>query len=378
MEAIALLLGLLLLALVFWDLFETIVVPRPSPGWFRLGRYVVRGLWRLVRFAGRRPGGQTRDTLLGLFAPAATLVLLVTWLATLVVAYGLVLFALKDQLRPEPSDLGTAIYYAATSILTLGSGEIVAVGPVARVVVVVAAASGLGVVALVVTFLFSLYGSYQRREVQVVSLQAAAGAPPSAVQLLETYGRLDLRGRLPGLFIEWERWAAEVLDTHVAYPLLGFFRSSHDNLSWISALGTVLDAASLVLTTTRDVPRGEAELFRRVGSHLVEDITNLGFQSNVSARLGAGNGAGPVEDGVDRAAFEEAWVHLREAGYEMTPVEDAWQAFAAARTEYSGRLEAMARYWATPTNSWLDSAADLRSPAHRVDTGADRDNGPHV
>src|SRR4249920_2361362 len=123
-----------------------------------------------------------------------------------------------------------------------------------RLIVTLAAISGLGTVALVVTFLFSLYGSYQRREIQVVALQAAAGAPPSAVALLETYAQLGLIDRLPGEFVEWETWAVEVLDSHVAYPLLGYFRSSHDNLSWISAVGTVLDAASLVLTTITDVP----------------------------------------------------------------------------------------------------------------------------
>jgi hypothetical protein len=373
MELVAFCLGALLISLVVWDLFETIVVPRPTPGWFRLGRYVVRGSWRLVRYVGRRDG-ETHETLLGLFAPAATLGLLVTWLAALVVAFGLVLFALRDQLSPKPADLGTTIYYAATSILTLGSGEIVAVGPAARAVVVVAAVSGLGVVALVVTFLFSLYGSYQRREVQVVTLQAAAGAPPSAVQLLETYARLDLTGRLPNLFAEWERWAAEVLDTHVAYPLLGFFRSSHDNLSWISALGTVLDAASLVLTTTTNVPRGEAELFRRVGSHLVEDITNLGFRTGIRPD----GGALSVEFGVDRAAFEEGWGRLGEAGYDLVPAEQSWQEFEAARTVYAGRLEAMARYWATPTNSWLDSAAIPRSPAHTTTVVAESETDPQV
>ena len=374
MDLIALLLGVLILALAAWDLFETIVVPRPTPGRFRVSRYAVRGSWRMVRGLGRRRGGETRDSLLGLFAPAATFVLLVTWLAAIVIGYGLLLFSLRDQLRPEPADLGTTIYYAATSILTLGSGEIVAVGPAARAVVIVAAVSGLGVVALVVTFLFSLYGSYQRREVQVVTLQAAAGAPPSAVRLLETYAGLDLTTRLPGLFAEWERWAAEVLDTHVAYPLLGFFRSSHDNLSWISALGTVLDAASLVLTTTTSVPRGEAELFRRVGSHLVEDITNLGFRIGLTPEEGASS----VDSGVDRAAFEEGWGRLREAGYYLVPAEESWQEFEAARTVYAGRLEAMARYWATPTNSWLDSAAVPRSPAHRAAAGADRENEPQV
>jgi hypothetical protein len=372
MDLIALLLGVLILALAAWDLFETIVVPRPTPGRFRISRYVVRGSWGAVRTVGRRRGGETRDTLLGLFAPAVTLVLLVVWLLALIVGYGLVLFALRDQLSPSPHDLGATMYYAAGSILTLGSGEIAATGPAARAVVVVSAFSGLGVVALVVTFLFSLYGSYQRREVQVVTLQAAAGAPPSAVQLLETYARLDLVSRLPDLFAEWERWAAEVLDTHVAYPLLGFFRSSHDNLSWISALGTVLDAASLVLTTTEGLPRGEAELFRRVGSHLVEDITNLGFRSGVASP----GGSALTRTGLDRAAFEEACARLEAAGYRLAPRDGAWQEFEGARAAYAGRLEAMAVYWVTPTNSWLEPDATLRSPAHRPVDVSEAQAGP--
>ena len=367
MEPIAALLGVLLVMLVVWDLFETIVVPRPTPGRLRIGRYVIRSSWRLFRAIGRRPDGATRDTLLGLFAPAATLVLLAVWLAGMIVGYGLILYALSDQLSPRPHEIGTAFYFAASSILTLGFGDVVATGPLARAVVVVAAASGLGVVALVVTFLFSLYGSYQRREVHVVTLQAAAGAPPSAVALLEVYAQLDMIDRLPELFADWERWAAEVLDTHVAYPLLGFFRSSHDNLSWISALGTVLDAACLVLTTTTGLAHGEAELFRRVGSHLVEDITNLGFRSGVASRSDV-----PRVGSLDRAAFDEACVRLTRAGYKLQPPDRAWAAFEAARAAYAGRLEAMAAYWATPTNSWLESDGSLTSPAHVADA-ADRE-----
>ncbi len=279
MEAVAFALGAFLLALTYWDLFETVVVPRPTPGYFRIGRYVVRGSWRVVRAVGNGRPGRSHERLLGLFAPAVTIALLAAWLLTLIVGYGLLLFALRDELQPVPTDLGTCLYFAATSVLTIGYGDVVAVEPAARLIITMAAISGLGVVALVVTFLFSLYGSYQRREVQVVVLQSAAGAPPSAVALLETYAMLGLIDRLPALFLDWERWAAEVLDTHVAYPLLGYFRSSHDNLSWISALGTVLDTASLVLTTIDGPPRGEAKLFKRVGTHLVEDIYNLGFRA---------------------------------------------------------------------------------------------------
>jgi len=187
-----------------------------------------------------------------------------------------------------------------------------------------------------------------------VALQAAAGAPPSAVALLETYALLGLVGRLPDLFIEWERWAVEVLDSHVAYPLLGFFRSSHDNLSWISALGTILDASSLVLTTISGVPRGEAKLFKRVGTHLVEDVFNLGFRAGEPTTL-------------DRSDFEAACARLAEAGYALEPADTAWTKFEAARATYAPRLEAMASYWATPAASWLGDSVALRSPVHAPD-----------
>jgi hypothetical protein len=347
-------LGVFLLVLTFWDLFETVVVPRPTPGYFRIGRYLVRTSWRVVRSFRDGARGRPHDRLLGAFAPAATVMLLVAWLLTLIVGYWLILYAVRDELRPVPTDLGTAIYFAGTSLLTIGFGDIVAVGALARVVALIAAVGGLGVVALVVTFLFSLYGSYQRREVQVVALQAAAGAPPAAISLLESYSRLNLVGRLPDFFLDWERWAVEVLDSHVSYPLLGYFRSSHDNLSWISALGTALDAASLVLTTIDGVPRGEAKLFKRVGTHLVEDIYNLGFGREKTAGLARGD-------------FDAACARLTEAGYRLVDPNRAWPAFEAARSTYAPRLEAMAAYWATPASQWLGDAALLHQPLHPMD-----------
>jgi hypothetical protein len=354
MEAVAFVLGVFLLALTFWDLFETIVVPRPTPGWFRIGRYLVRGSWRVLRTLRDGSTHRSYDRVLGLFAPAATISLLAAWLVGLIVGYGLVLYALRDELRPVPPDLGSTLYFAATSVLTLGFGDIVADGAPARFIVSVAAITGLGTVALVVTFLFSLYGSYQRREIQVVTLQAAAGGPPSAVALLETYAQLRLVARLPQLFHDWERWAAEVLDSHVAYPLLGYFRSSHDDLSWISALGTMLDAASLVLTTIEGIPGGEAKLFKRVGAHLVEDIYNIGFRTGDPTSL-------------QRADFDAACARLEEAGYTLIPRDRAWPTFEAARATYAQRLEAMARYWAMPATSWLGDPVALRQPLHQRD-----------
>jgi hypothetical protein len=344
--------GVVLLSFVLWDVFQGIVVPRPTPGRWRISRYVVPPTWRLWRaFATRTRSGLGRDALLGLYAPGAAVLLLLMWLAGLIVGFGLVFFALRSQIDPSPTDPIQAVYFAGSSVLTLGYGDLVPTGGLARFAVLAAAASGLGLVALVITFLFSLFGSYQRREVLVVTLSARAKSPPSAIALLETHARLDLVADLPALFRRWEEWTAEVLDTHVAYPLLGYFRSSHDNISWISALGAVLDAASLVITTIRGVPRGHARITTRVGVHLVEDITiNLGLSGDESA--------------VDRAQFAGVYRRLASAGYDLEPEPQAWRTFARTRAAYAGRLSALAIYWATPATVWMGEPGSSISAVH--------------
>jgi hypothetical protein len=353
MDALIFVAGFLVLALVLADVFETIVVPRPSPGRHRLSRYIVRPTWRLWRAIGYRTRtGLARDAFYGIYAPGIAVLLLISWLVLLVVGYGLIMFALRGDLRPAPINFGTALYFAGTSILTLGYGDVIASGPAARAISLIAAANGLGVVALVITFLFSLFASYQRRERLVVTLSARAKAPPSAVTLLENYARLGMVDQLPQLFAAWEQWSAEVLDSHVAYPLLGYFRSSHDNVSWLSSLGAVLDAACLVLTTIKDIPRGQAELTKRGGAHLVEDIGNiLGLRGDGSA--------------VDRGEFDEAYQRLGRAGYALEESERSWRNFERSRRTYAGRLEALANYWATPATVWIGERSRAESIVHR-------------
>ncbi|HLX35901.1 MAG TPA: hypothetical protein VKR30_11755 [Candidatus Limnocylindrales bacterium] len=362
MNLVWIVIGLFLLTLTLWDVFETVVVPRPTPGYFRIGRYVVRSAWRGLRRLMQPASAERRDYVFGLFGPAIAIVLLATWIVFLLLAYGFVLYGVRDQIAPVPESFSTTVYVAGSSLLTLGSADFVAVGGVARAVVLVAGATGLMVVALVVTFLFSIYGSYQRRELEVIRLQATAGAPPSAVALLEAFQQLGFADRLPAFFVVWQRWAAEVLDSHIAYPVLAWFRSSHDNLSWISALGAVLDAACLVLTTIRDLPRGDAELVRRVGAHLVEDMSNLGFRAGVSTAL-------------DREGFELVCARLAAVGYQLEPIDEAWPRFEAARSQYIERLEAMAAYWAVTATSWLGSMEELRSVVHLVEESAARAEG---
>ncbi|HET7677794.1 MAG TPA: potassium channel family protein, partial [Candidatus Limnocylindrales bacterium] len=181
---VEMLLGVLLVAGALFDVFESVVVPRPSPTRFRLSRYVVALTWRLWRARGLRsttPEG--RERLLGGYGPTVILLLLLAWVALLITGYGLIIHALRHQLQPIPADLAESIYFAGVALMTIGYGEIVPVAWPARLVVIAAAATGLAVVALTATYLFSLYGSFQRRETLVVTLGARAGTPPSGVAL---------------------------------------------------------------------------------------------------------------------------------------------------------------------------------------------------
>ncbi len=348
MEVIEFVVGALLVGWVLWDVFESVVVPRPTPSRVRLGENLVRWTWRFWRWVAMRTRtGLQREQFIGSYAPLAVILLLVVWLIAVVVGYGLMLFALRDQITPPPSDLLTAAYFAGASVLTIG-GDLVANGPLARIVVLAAAATGFGVVALVITFLFSLFGNFQRREVLIVKLDVRAGAPPSGVALLETYGRHDLRGELPAFFSAWETWAAEVLDSHLAYPLLPYFRSSHDHESWVSALGAVLDAATLIMTTIEDGSLAQARLVHAAGRHLVEDLSHhFGF-SNAPDAL------------VERFEFEDARRRLGAAGYPLRDAEAAWLDFARVRATYASLLNAWALYWMTPPAQWIGDRSQIR------------------
>ena len=165
--------------------------------------------------------------------------------------------------------------------------------------------------------------------------------------MLETYARLGMVDELPDLFATWELWAAEVLDSHVAYPILGFFRSSHDNESWVGSIGAVLDAATLVVTTVEGVPRGHAEMMAAMGEHLVEDVGNLfGFANEPGA-------------GIARMEFDEARQRLAAAGYRLADADRAWRAFGARRSHYAARLNLLAERWLSPPSQWIGDRAPL-------------------
>ena len=340
-------LGVALVAWVLNDVFNTVILPRPSPARYRPAGLLTRWSWRLWRrYANVQAQPDRREHRLGVFAPAIVMTLLGLWIVLLIIGFSAILLALGDGVSPRLTDLGAAMYFAAISMLTIGYGDYVPVAFGSRLVAVAAGAVGLAIVALTITYLFSLYANFQRREVAVVTLDARAGAPPSGLTLLETCAGFGSEGELEEVFEAWERWAAEVLESHLAYPILLFFRSTHDHDSWVSAIGAILDATTLLLTAVDGGPRGQARATRAIGSHLVEDIgRSFRFMDRRSADRGPG---------IERVEFDDARARLGSAGYALVADADAsWSAFALSRAEYADALNTLARYLEVPPAQWI-------------------------
>ena len=338
--------GVFLIWAALNDVFHAVVVPRPTPSRYRPSALLVRVTWPLWRERIVGDGGR-RERRLGTYAPFATIGLLGMWIAMLITGNGLIFYAIRDQFAPALPDIPSATYFAAVSLTTIGYGDILPTGPVARWLAVTAGITGLAVVALTITYLFTLYGSLERRELGVTTLDARAGAPPSGVTLLEQSARAGRVDELSALFEKWEGWAAHVLDTHLSHPLLAYFRSSHDGESWVSALGALLDAATLVITTIEGVPRGQAQVMRGIGAHVVEDLTQVYGLSYER------------ESGVERSEFDDAYRGLAEAGFQLREADAAWADFSATREQYAAGLNALARHFAVPPALWISDRTVL-------------------
>lgn len=355
--------GLFLVLSVAADVFQSAIVPRPARRW-RPSARIFRWGWLLTRSLGlRMRDGERREALFGTFAPLVLVVVLAFWIVALTFGFAAMFFALRTQLRPEPETYWGAAYFAGTSLLTLGFGDITGQSGLARMLSLIAAALGLGTFAIVTAYLFALFAAFQRREAFIVSLRERTGAPPSGVEFLEHSIEGGLTGEISARFREAETWMADLLETHLAYPVLTYMRSTHDGQSYIATIGALLDASALIITTVDIDHLGAAKMLNKLGRHLVVDFANY-------FRLPLGAVAG-----IERAEFATAYVRLRSHGYAMHDEEAAWEAFSTLRMTYAAPLNAMAHFYRIPPAQWIgDRSARTRHgmlPPQPLSAGAD-------
>jgi hypothetical protein len=273
--------------------------------------------------------------------------LLVIWAVALIAGYALMYSGLRAGLHPAPASFGATLYFSAGRMLAFPAGGVDPASVATQLLTAVEAAGGFGLFALVISLLFSLFSSFQRRETAVVALDALAGAPPSGVQLLESCAKFDMPGQLGATFDTWQAWTADVLESHLSYPLLLFFRSSHDNEAWPNSFGAVMDAATFVLSTLEGGPVGQAHLMFKVGDHFVADMRQyLGYPEEATS-------------GVERHEFLEAARRLERAGYRLRDLDPAWDEFRRLRGTYGSWLNRIARGLAVPPAPWIGDRSYL-------------------
>ncbi len=358
------LVGLFLVIITLRDVFVAAIVPRPATPLLRPSALAFQLMWKFWKHvANRQRRPERRETILSIFGPFGVIALLALWVVLLVFGFGIVLFALRSQLSPQPMSFWSTIYFAGTSFLTIGFGDIVGRSGLARLISLTAGASGLGVVAVVTSYLFSLIGSFQGREAFVVGIGARAGVPPSGLGLLVLAGENDVRDSLAVTLREGQKWTATLMETSLAYPVITYFRSSHDDESWIATLGTLLDASALLIATAREKRHGEARFMYTLGVHAVTDLAHY-FGLPIAGGVG-----------IDRAEFDNALSQLSQAGFDLDDADSSWAVFSDLRTAYARALNALARHFEIPPVAWVSDRSLIGHGRIDIDAAMLRTNG---
>src|ERR1051325_1508504 len=358
--------GVLLITGILWDVFETIVLPRRVTRRIRPTRLFYRFTWqpwRLLATAIRSK--KRRETFLGIYGPLSLLALLTFWAVSVIAGFALLHWAIKSHIGSinHPSSLFTDLYYSGTTFFTLGLGDVAPIGRSARALTVVEASIGFGMLALVIGYLPVLYQAFSRREVNISMLDARAGTPPTAVELLRRHQEAQAMTNLDEWLRDWEMWAADLMESHLSYPVLCFFRSQHDNQSWLAALSTVLDTCSLVMVGIDGIPKWQAQLTFKMARHALVDISQI---FNTSPLQHDGKRMMSESMAILRSQLSERGVALSNEPGDDKTLEDF-------RALYEPYTQVLSRYLMMPLPEWLPksrasdnwqtSAWEIRSPA---------------
>ena len=278
MHLVALIAGAAIIFAVLLDAFETIVLPRRVQRHFRITAWFYRVTWGpWARLASHIKSQARRESVLGYFGPLSSLALLGLWACSLIAGFALLEYGGGSRLSSQniPITFPVLLYSSGETFFTLGYGDITPNSTFSRILSVIEAGMGFAFLGVVIGYLPTIYAAFSRREIEISLLDARAGSPPSAAELLTRAADNVSRGALDSLFHDWERWAAEVLESHLSYPVLSFYRSQHSNQSWLGALTVVLDATALVMAGIDGVSSEQARRTFKIARHAVVDLAQV-------------------------------------------------------------------------------------------------------
>ncbi|HLQ29514.1 MAG TPA: potassium channel family protein [Ktedonobacteraceae bacterium] len=349
MNIVAGIVGVLLIFIILQDAFETIVLPRRVSRRFRLARMFYQFTWRLWSLIAKKIRSNDRkEYYLSFYGPLSLIVLLVVWAVGLVLGFALLQFAFGSALNaPEKiPDFGTDFYMSGTTFFTLGLGDVLPRTGLARAATAIEGGTGLGFLALVIGYLPVIYQAFSRREVGISLLDAHAGSPPNALELLRRHSRGQVMDELVEHLHEWEKWSAEILESHISYPVLMYYRSQHDRQSWLAALTAILDVSALLVVGIDGVPEQSAWFTFAIARHAAVDLSQV-------------FGLPPDETPIRRlppADFVRLKEALAEIGISLHEEETAEERLSELRDQYEPYVITMARYLHMPLSGWMEES----------------------
>ena len=334
---------------MLWDAFESIILPRRVTRRFRLTRVFYKFTWRTWKFLTQLiPSRKKRETLLSFYGPLSLLVLVGVWAVGLVLGFGMMQYGAGSAVNMTGGQPGfaTDVYLSGTTFFTLGLGDVVPQTGLARVLVVTEAGFGFGFLGAVIGYLPFIYGSFSKREVNISLLDARAGTPPTAGELLRRHAYPGGGEALRLLFKDWEFWAAELMESHLSYPALAFFRSQHDNQSWIAALAAILDSCALVKVAVLDACRRQAELTFAIARHAAVDLSQV-FKTQPHA---------PPHNRLPAEDLKRIRDMLVQFGQKPGDIEEMGDRLADLRKMYEPYLFVLAEYLGLSLPPWIPAA----------------------
>jgi hypothetical protein len=355
-EALAVAAGLAVVLAVAGDAVSTLVITRRRRGRFWPTPVYYRWSWRAWRAAGRRARPERREGLLTAYGPLSLLGLLVLWVVLLVGGWAAVWWGL----RPAIPGLGSyldAIYFAGVGFFTVGFGDLVPKGDLARMLLLAEAFMGLATMALVIGYLPTLYGAYSRRELQLLALDDLSDEATTPVVFLEAAHAAGGAPAMAAAFADWERWCDDVFDSHTAYPMLAMFRSRQPGQHWLTGLAVVLEATAVALATIEGARSWPAARLWRRATRLLQ-----GFRGLPAARLRA---ADLAERPGDEAGFRDTYRRLERLGLPLHPFGQAWDELRRLRAVYRPELLAATEQLLVPLEFRHHQSA-------RLDAGPDQ------
>jgi Ion channel len=335
--------GLLVVIAILWEAFETIVLPRRVTRRHRITVLFYRLTWRAWRAIARNlHSGKGRESFLSYYGPLSLLVLFIFWAAVLILGFALTYHSVGLSDPTHPSFL-TSLYLSGTTFFTLGIGDVTPHTSFERVFVVVESGVGFGFLALVLSYLPVIYQAFSRREVNIVLLDARAGSPPTVGELLRRHtGPRELE-ELQVLLRDWERWAAEILESHISYPVVSYFRSQHNNESWLGALAMILDASALLITIGNIPCARQAKLTFAMCRHTVVDLAQIFYA--------APRNTGPAR--LNPADLERMRKIATRAGLSLLDTPEANAKLGELRHMYEPYLKALAAHLYIELPPWV-------------------------